>query len=322
MTENVKSKEMLEALAAPFPPQDIEWRVQSATRGQNGVIKLLVLPYIESRAVMTRLDSVCGANWQTHFDKIEVKGKEAFQCRLSIKIGEEWITRTDAAEVSDIESVKGGHSNALKRSAVQWSIGRYLYDCPQFWVELKQRGEHRVWGKFKIGGQMEQVSGYFDTPNLPDWALPAERSVKTPKKQEQTQKQPSESQTKPVSQGTKTQNNDEQQQAVHHVKQLLQHLNVPLQFVGPLLKRVSGSDVELEKASTENLRELYKVLAPVYNYVAECTSLGLKEKDMLFYAKIVLKVELENIHSLYFKMTKKELEQALELVHGDSKKAV
>lgn len=322
MMNGKTNEQLLEELAAPFKPQDIEWRVQSATRGQNGT-KVLILPYIEARAVMERLDQVCGVYWQSHFDKIEVGGKEAFQCRLSIKIGDEWITRTDAAEVSDIESVKGGHSNALKRCGVQWGIGRMLYDLPQYWVELKERGEHRVYGNFKIKGKMELITGYFDTPRLPEWALSAANVQKidmlkrnsldqTERQQDQNQ-MPSQQQQK----NNATPDELKQAEALTFVKQQLQTLETPLKFVAPLLRKSSGSTVNYEKAKADDLRKLYKALLPVVTYVTNCRSLGLSEEQMLYYAQITLNEGLESIHSLYFKMTKHLAEETLELIRSE-----
>lgn len=332
------TKGVLEALAKPFQPKDIEWRVNSAANNGKGGFRLLVVPYLESRAVMDRLDQVCGAYWQSEFDKIVVGGKEAFQCRLSIKIDNEWITRTDAAEISDIESVKGGHSNALKRAGVQWGIGRLLYDLPSFWVDLKDRGEHRVYGKFKISGQQQQLSGYFDTPTLPNWALPAEyqkqgkqegsnqqpnQNKQQSNKQSQNQnnqKQKPSTQQQPNNKPTKQEQEDRQKKAVRCVKGLLQALYVPLNYVPGLLERASGVKVPYEQATVEELEKLYHILSPVHDYVAECRNLGMGEQEMIYYCQITLKVKIESIHALYFKMTREICEQTLELVHGDKTK--
>ncbi len=45
---------------------------------------------------------------------------------------------------SDIESVKGGLSDSMKRAAVEWGIGRYLYGMTQKWVSIEQRGKGYV----------------------------------------------------------------------------------------------------------------------------------------------------------------------------------
>ncbi|MFP7442579.1 MULTISPECIES: Rad52/Rad22 family DNA repair protein [Bacillus] len=330
MTSNcsVNPETLLEALAEPFEPKEIEWRVQSASRGQNGT-QLLVVPYIDSRSVMNRLDDVCKTHWQSHFDKIEVGGKEAFQCRLSIYIGNEWITRTDAAEVSDIEGVKGGHSNALKRAAVQFKIGRYLYGLPKFWVPLQDSGEHRVFGKFKISGKQEQLKGYFNPPTLPNWALPAamqkQQDPKGTKKPEQKKSQESKNNNRKPSQQEQDLTEDQKKEMVlERVKRLCEYLEIPNGFPVPLLKKANeGKSINFGTATTEELRKLYQVLLPVNFYVTECRKLGLNEDDMIYYAQITCKVKLESIHSLYFKMSKQIAEETLELVpEGNSQQAV
>ena len=45
--------------------------------------------------------------------------------------------RATGVSNTDIEPVKGGLSNAFKRAASMWGIGRYLYDLKNLWVPLK-----------------------------------------------------------------------------------------------------------------------------------------------------------------------------------------
>lgn len=56
----------------------------------------------------------------------------------------QWIDKTDGAEDSDIEAVKGGLSDAFKRAAVKWNIGRYLYSFNTVWVAAEARGNSYV----------------------------------------------------------------------------------------------------------------------------------------------------------------------------------
>ena len=57
----------LQLLAKPFDLSDLEWRVARAGE-KNGRIWAMVLTYITARAIMDRLDDVCGAhNWQTDY---------------------------------------------------------------------------------------------------------------------------------------------------------------------------------------------------------------------------------------------------------------
>lgn len=54
-------------LAEPFPEGDLEWRIQSAGKGNNGIWARCV-PYISNRAIMQRLDDVCGpGNWRNDY---------------------------------------------------------------------------------------------------------------------------------------------------------------------------------------------------------------------------------------------------------------
>lgn len=124
--------EQIKELHMPFPAPMIHWRAQMVTKAKTGDgFGALALAYLDSRDVQDRLDQVCGAeNWQCeHYD---ANGKMA--CRIGIKIAGEWVWKSDGAGDTDIEAEKGAFSSALKRAAVHWGIGRYLYDLGNTWV--------------------------------------------------------------------------------------------------------------------------------------------------------------------------------------------
>lgn len=126
-------------LAEPFDPAIVSWRVGPTTKDKT---KGMALAYIDARDVMRRLDEVCGPeNWQDDYPWSD--GKRVV-CRIGIKIGEEWIWKTDGAGDTDTEGEKGALSDAFKRSAVKWGIGRYLYDVESPWVQIKQQGNSYV----------------------------------------------------------------------------------------------------------------------------------------------------------------------------------
>jgi hypothetical protein len=123
-------------LKQAFDPSDIEFRAGATNQDKS---KALALPYLTARAVMERLDSVCGPeNWQ---DTYQAGPDGGVLCGISIRVGETWITKFDGASNSDIEAVKGGLSDAFKRAAVKWGIGRDLYALPRVWVKAEQRGK-------------------------------------------------------------------------------------------------------------------------------------------------------------------------------------
>lgn len=135
---------MIDALSAEFPRDAISWRSQSLNKDGTSA---MALAYIDARDVMDRLDGVCGpANWQ---DRYEFHGARTV-CYLSIRLDGEWITKADGAGDSDVEAEKGAISDALKRAAVKWGIGRYLYALPAPWVpcESYDRGGKRVWKRW------------------------------------------------------------------------------------------------------------------------------------------------------------------------------
>lgn len=129
----------LNDLKTPFDPSEIEFRAGATNQDKT---KALALAFITSRAVMDRLDEVCGPeNWQD----VYMAGPDGgVLCGISVKVGDVWITKFDGADNSDVEAVKGGLSDAFKRAGVKWGIGRYLYNLPDVWVTATQRGKSVV----------------------------------------------------------------------------------------------------------------------------------------------------------------------------------
>lgn len=126
--------EIWEKLKEPFAPDRVSWRV-GATSDDKG----LALAYIDARDVMERLDEVCGpGGWQ---DSYTETAKGRVLCTIRIRIGDEWIAKSDGAGNTDVEADKGGISDAFKRAAVKWGIGRYLYDVDSPWVKITKRGK-------------------------------------------------------------------------------------------------------------------------------------------------------------------------------------
>lgn len=140
------------ALAAPFPPNEVQWKAQSV-KGSRA----LAVAYIDARAVMDRLDAVVGpAGWQDAFTLLP-DGNVV--CRLALHLEGEWVPKEDVGGESDQQDEgdkrKASFSDALKRAAVKWGVGRYLYSLPSQWVDYDP--------------QKKQIVG---TPRLPTWAMP------------------------------------------------------------------------------------------------------------------------------------------------------
>ncbi len=82
-------------------PDEIEWRVQSQTKDKT---KLIIVPYINNRCVMERFDFAFGnANWNSSF--LEVT--DGFLCTITATVGDKTVSRTDGANKTSIEALKG-----------------------------------------------------------------------------------------------------------------------------------------------------------------------------------------------------------------------
>lgn len=126
--------EIAKKLAAEFPKEIVSWRAQSVSKAGD---KALALAYIDARDVMRRLDEVVGiAGWQDSY--FETAAGRVI-CTISIMVeGKGWIQKSDGAGETQVEADKGALSDAFKRAAVKWGIGRYLYDVDTPWVPIDQ----------------------------------------------------------------------------------------------------------------------------------------------------------------------------------------
>jgi hypothetical protein len=137
------------ALAAHFPPGEVSWRLGSVSKPKK---RGMALAYLDARNVMDRLDDVCGPDgWQCTYPHAHTKTV----CSVGIWCGEErgWVWKTNGAGDSDIEAEKGAMSDAFKRAAVLWGIGRYLYTLASPWVEVEEIGQT---GKFKFADSAQK----------------------------------------------------------------------------------------------------------------------------------------------------------------------
>ena len=156
------------ALQDYFAPDAIEWRIQQAGE-KHGRVWAIAVPYVTNRAIQVRLDEVVGPErWRNEFRPGPDGG---VMCGLSIRVGDEWVTKWDGAENTDVEGVKGGLSGAMKRAAVQWGIGRYLYTLDETFAHVHDNGRFR--GKTRDGTTFR-----WDPPQLPSEVLPASAAAR------------------------------------------------------------------------------------------------------------------------------------------------
>jgi hypothetical protein len=149
-----KVDELTRALSAPFDPKEVKFKpaVISGNRA-------LALAYVDARVIQDRLDEVLGVSgWQ---DEYECLADGSVVCRLHLRLGDEWITKMDVGGQSEQpdegDRKKAAFSDALKRTAVKFGIGRYLYRLPSQWCDFDP-----------------QKKQFTRTPVLPPSAVPCE----------------------------------------------------------------------------------------------------------------------------------------------------
>ncbi|HVZ18925.1 MAG TPA: Rad52/Rad22 family DNA repair protein [Terriglobales bacterium] len=162
-----------ELLSEPFDPGEIKWRVTATSTQQtkHGPQKRgQLVAYADQRAYTDRLNEVFGEwGWTRNYDvqvaqnferrapgdkkQTAVSAKVVVVSTVTIHglgshtgVGEEWADDENAATRAEAQ--------AFKRACACFGLGRYLYDLDKVWSDL------------------DQYNRPFQTPNLPDWALP------------------------------------------------------------------------------------------------------------------------------------------------------
>ena len=156
-------------LAEPFAYGDIEWRISRSGIKSNGEPWAKCLANVTNRAVQQRLDDVLGIDgWENVYKEAPAGG---ILCGIRIFFDHKDITKWDGAQQTAVESVKGGLSGAMKRAAVQWGIGRYLYGLEEEFATCSDTNKLPFQAKFK-GKNGAEIWGSWQPPKMPLWALP------------------------------------------------------------------------------------------------------------------------------------------------------
>lgn len=117
-------------LRRPFTAAAVKWKVQAGT---------LVVPYVDARLVIERLNLVVPHLWHDEYEPLA--GGRGLLCHLTI----DGITRRDVGEGYQ---GKGLYSDAFKRAAVKFGVGVSLYALPKVYLDkgkgqLKERKDRK-----------------------------------------------------------------------------------------------------------------------------------------------------------------------------------
>ena len=155
---------LVAALEMPFDPRIIEWRVCN-TSNFTGNLRGQLVAYADSRAYQDRLNALfTPAGWTRKYERQfsgEVQRdrdkktvpKVFMTCELTIH-GLGSNSSTGEAWADDDNSGTSAETQAFKRAASCFGLGRYLYEVEKVWVDLDDR-------KRPVA-----------VPSLPTWATP------------------------------------------------------------------------------------------------------------------------------------------------------
>lgn len=163
MTEQTTktARQVQDELKAPFPADVVKWKPQNVTDDKN---RCRAVCYVNAAAVMDRLDDVLGiGNWE---DDYEILEGGAVACRLWLRVEGEWHLHCDSGRRSEQkdrgDQQKAAFSDALKRAARRFGVGRYLAKLPAVWADYDPTTK-----------QIKTL------PTLPSWALPKAKKPET-----------------------------------------------------------------------------------------------------------------------------------------------
>jgi hypothetical protein len=138
---------MIEDLSKPITDEEVEWRTQTYGTTEKGNY-MQIVPHITPRVVQNRFDEAVGPfNWNMRLREVD----KGFICRISVWDYEkqQWIFKEDGASLKEDKNVwsdpiKTVVSEAIKRTAVQWGIGRELYGFNNIWGK-NVKTEQKAW---------------------------------------------------------------------------------------------------------------------------------------------------------------------------------
>ncbi len=136
------SSEVVHRLRQPFAPGVLRWKIQTRVNEQQADPYATVVVYVDARTVAAHLDDVVPGRWSTVYAAPPVTvGLPALECRLTVC----GVTRSDVGTVEPGSragsDTKDLYSDALKRAAVQYGVGAFLYRFPQVQARVERSGQ-------------------------------------------------------------------------------------------------------------------------------------------------------------------------------------
>lgn len=300
----VSLEEIQRRLSEPFSEDEIEWRVMRSFTARSGKKYAFVAAYVESRAIMNRLDTVMGiGNWENDFRELH----NGILCGIKIHLPNgKTVTKYDGADLTAFEATKGGISGAFKRAAVHFGIGRYLYNLQE---EMVQIFPNKNQGKIYMRDNKSKIEGYWNPPQLPDWALPSRNSGNVSQQQPVTNPNISSKQEKDP--------RTEVQKYINEFEKVIGISNNP-QLIIRNFNKANKLQIDalnyVRNASLKELTAYYKALKPIYQLQRIKLKYNFEETQFLNLVQTYLvNIKVTSLQRCFFNVSDKQVKQVEEL---------
>jgi hypothetical protein len=158
------NREILETLIRPFDPREVEVKIQAVNRDRT---RAQVVAYVDARTVLDRLDEAVGpTGWSDSYEVLtnstDGEGRRLVEVKCALT-----VLGVSKEDVGEGDSLKAAFSDALKRAAVKFGVGRYLYRLPKVWANLDERGNIKDLEAVKralFGGEADNAPPWEDKP--------------------------------------------------------------------------------------------------------------------------------------------------------------
>jgi hypothetical protein len=128
----------LPLLRRPFAPAAVKWKPQATWPKDGPAEGAIFVGYIDARLVSARLNHVVGGNWSEK--PVRVEGQPwALMYELTV-FDQTHVDIGVAQGRGDDMKLKAMHSDGLKRPAVRFGIGEYLYAMPEVRIAVTPDG--------------------------------------------------------------------------------------------------------------------------------------------------------------------------------------
>jgi len=146
----------IEILSAPFDEKTLGVKLQSYSKDRT---RASLVCYLQHTDVYHRIEAV-DPGWKSEILDVSYLGEACFtRMRLTIK----GVSRENAGEGDD---PKSSASDAIKRCAMLFGVGRYLYDAETVWVPFdEQKDRFRTWTLADYQGALKR--GQAPLPTAP-----------------------------------------------------------------------------------------------------------------------------------------------------------